>query len=292
MKIVEDLICNLIKTNTKVAGTLCLHNDQPAVFYQSCPHDKDTGWRGLAQYPRITYNVDWSADTQRKTAGSLVVEIWCTNETAQPEDIGPEVIKELSEVFLTDETGTYCMVWKRSDVFEATGCEAQVPGLAISFDVLAFPDQRTSADTDPVSGLCEWIKGRKNAAKLINVDEIPEVFRPTDTSPGIYVRVVSQRNAGRDSYAVAWIDATLAIHVICPVHKVRQQWCMDIMSDLASCGEFLLKDKSPFLIQACGEINLSMRASPLSTGQITVKGRYGVLRKEGSYERLNHAYMR
>lgn len=67
---------------------------------------------------------------------------------------------------------------------------------------------------------------------------------------------------------------------------------MDIMSDLASCGEFLLKDKSPFLIQACGEINLSMRASPLSTGQITVKGRYGVLRKEGSYERLNHAYMR
>ena len=291
-QVVEDLIYKLLKENTKAAGALCRHNDQPAVFYQSCPHDKDTGWRGLAQYPRITYNVDWSADTQRKTAGSLVVEIWCTNETAQPEDIGPEVIKELSEVFLTDETGTYCMVWKRSDVFEATGGEAQVLGLAVSFDVLAFPDQRTSADTGPVSGLCEWIKGRKNAAKLINVDEIQDVYRPTDVSPAVYVRVVSQRNAGRDSYAVAWIDATLAIHVICPSIKVRQQWCMDIMSELTSCGEFLLKDKSPFMIQACGEINLSMRADPLSTGQITVKGRYGVLHKEDSYERLNHAYMR
>ena len=47
----------------------------PAVFHQRAPDDAAQGWKNGRQCPHLGYAVDWRTNPERKTSGTLAVNI-------------------------------------------------------------------------------------------------------------------------------------------------------------------------------------------------------------------------
>lgn len=284
---VEDLIYRAINRVPLVRETMAKYKGNPAVFYQVAPNDEDPGWDGSAMYPRMDYGIDWQANPERKTAGTLVINLWCTNESkTPPEEIAGVVQTELSELFLTDESGTFCIVWSRSDYFEsASEKEPKTDGYTLLFDVLAFPKQETTVP-DPVFALHAAIKQAAPYVRLIAKDPVGELWKPTNDAPAVYVRTLDNL-LSRSSYACSWFKATLGVHVIAPDPNARQKVLQLLSHELGLKGEAITNDGSPFFIQ---EMKYSTGADVLHSGQMTVSGEYGVLPAEPESSKLWNAY--
>ena len=69
------LIQKQLKGDTQMAGMLAAYNGEPAIFYQKAPSDSRPGWQN-PRYPRVDFNVDMRQDPERRTAGTLTVNIW------------------------------------------------------------------------------------------------------------------------------------------------------------------------------------------------------------------------
>lgn len=286
---IEPLILKALRRPRAITDLLTTFKGNPAVFYMQAPTDKDAGWATL-QYPRADYTVDWTYNPERKAAGAVEINVWCLNTGAMvpPEDIGEVIREELRDLFMTDDTGeVYALEWQRTDSFEAGGQnEPLTIGVTLRFDLLAFPVQATT-DPDPVEGLNDWIKAAAPEAKVVGVDKLPELFRPMPDTPVIYARLGSDGSQMRNSYAVAWMDVQMPVHVFAPSTTARQLLCRQLCNALALDGECRLRDGSPMLIRS---VAINASANPLRQGQLTVTGRYGVLRREQPGTLLQHAY--
>lgn len=283
---VEDLIYKALTGITKLTTLLATHNQRPAIFYQNAPHDRDSLW-GVLQYPRMDYTVDWQYNAERKTAGNLAINVWCLNNQAHsPENIEPIIRTGLSELFLTEGTDTFAILWARSDLFEAGGGqEPQVQGVTLSFDLLAFPSLLKGVN-DPLEGVSMWFKQFLPTASIIGLDGLPSVLKATDEKPIIYCRLLSDTNVMRNSYAVAWISVTIAIHVFTGSMQFRQVKCREIVHTLALKGEIDLMDGSPMLLK---QVTMNTSYDPLRQGQITLSGEYGELYVPVAAPVMNHA---
>lgn len=288
----EKLIQSALRQDAALGAKLARWAGKPAVFYQTAPMDTDRGWRG-PQFPRVDFAADWTYDPARKTNGALAVNVWCldTADCPSPESLGDEVRRCLTDLFLTDGAGDiYALAWQRTDAFEAGGQlgEPLTIGVTLSFDVLAFPVQVTT-EPDPAQGLMDYIKGVLSEAVVVGADQLQPMTRPTAEAPLVYVRITQDGSAMRNSYAVAWMTVTAAIHVFSPDHLSRQLVCRQITNRLALDGECRLRDGSPMLIK---RLALTAGADPLRQGQIMVTGQYGVLRQPEKDILLNHAHWR
>ena len=86
---IRQLIHEQITSDTQMAGMLAAYQGLPAFFYQKSPSDSRPGW-GTPRYPRVDFNIDLRNDPERKTAGTLTVNIWCTTECPAVGDLDPD----------------------------------------------------------------------------------------------------------------------------------------------------------------------------------------------------------
>lgn len=285
---IESLIYKTLIKVPSISNNMALYADKPAVFYQQIPHDIDKNWTNKGIYPNISYNVDWRYNPERKTDGSMEIDIYCNNESkAAPENLASEIVNNLSELFLTDESGTYCLLWDRSDSFDIEGKEPLVSGVTLLFDVLAFPKQE-SISPCPIWSVNTFIKENYSDCIMIGHDKVPESLRATSENPVVYVRKVNTKNI-KTIYAMAWLEMDISISIISDNINNTRNWVSSIINKLSIEMETLMQTESPFLIM---NINENTENDPLKTGQITISGQYGVMRKEKESIKLNNTNFR
>lgn len=282
---IEDLIYNSLIKVPVISSNMALYEDKPAVFYQQIPSDVDRNWKSNCIYPNISYNVDWRYNPERKTDGSMAIDVYCNNESkSAPEDLANEIVSNLSELFLTDESGTYCLLWDRSASFDVEGKEPLVSGITLLFDVLGFPKQE-SITPCPIWSVNQFIKQNYSACVMIGHDEVPESLKATSKNPIVYVRKVNTRNI-QTTYAMALLGMDINISVVSDNINNTRSWVSSIINNLSIEMETLMQNESPFLIM---DIKENTENDPLKTGQITISGQYGVMRKEKEHIKLNNA---
>lgn len=297
---IRYLIDKQIGEDVQMAGMLASYNGKPASFYQKAPSDSRKGWEE-PRYPRIDFNVDMRHDPERKTAGTLTVNIWCTTECPAVGDQDPDraierrLIELISGTFYTGDGATVCAEWERSDEFLYEGTNAKdnttpdVYGLTVIFELMEFPVQ-ISTTPDPVQGLNTWIKQHFPQIITIAYDTMPPVWKPTDETPAIYWRFEGTVSVSKQSYAVTWFTGTFAAHIIAENVTERNKWIKAIIERAQVAGEIILSDISPMFIN---RIIVRHNADPLREGQIGLIGQYGVLTqptKESAQIKLIHPY--
>lgn len=262
-------------------------NTDPAVFYQYAPNDKNAGWPPGPQYPRMTYNIDWHDDPQRKTSGVLTIDLLCrAADEKPPESIAPTLAEDLSQIFLTDADETVCIVWRNTEYFEETGSKGpKIIGATILFDVWAFPAQKTGVAGDPVECVMRFIKNMEPQVKMMGTDSLKDIDRATDDAPVIYVRLKSNTARLRDTYATQWFDAIMGIHIIAATPAARQAWTEKICRDIAREAEYLMDNGKTMRFIT---IAAAFAANPLETGQLTLTTQYGVLTQPKAAPLMNH----
>lgn len=287
---IETLIYKAITNIEEVQNHASSYAGKPCVFYQQLPHDRERQWNSKEMFPRIIYNVDWVYNPERKTDGKMAVDIYCTNENSiGPEELGEALVAELSELFLTDRSGTYCLVWDRSDSFDIEGHEPLISGLTISFDVIRFPKQE-GAEPCPIWSVNQFIKAMQPPCILIGHDTIPERLRATAKQPIVYVRRTDTRiDPKKSTYAMAWMQTDINISVISSTVEETRQWTAAIQRDLAIEQETVMQNGSPYLIMKIAENSSN---EPLKTGQLLLTGQYGVMRRAKDTTKLNNVHFK
>ena len=293
--VLDGILKDQIRGDPEIAGMLTKYKGNPAFFFQKAPQDDDRGWE-KPTYPRIDYNLDMRYDPERKVAGNLVINVWCTVESpSMPEDIEKRLIELINGTFYTNsQRETACAIWNRSDAFAyempsnvGGNTAPEVFGITLTFDLLLFPEQ-ISTDPDPIQGLNVWTKKYFPAMAVINLDELPPVFKPSDKTPAIYWRFEGTTTNISQSYAVDWYMGQFAAHVVAESITARNRWTKAFLEQLHLYSAITLIDKSTMLIMQSG---VRHSADPLREGQLLFTGKYGVdslSRKEPLPELLNH----
>lgn len=296
------LIQRQLSADPQLGGMLASFNGEPCIFYQKAPHDSRPGW-GDVRYPRMDFNVDVCQDPERKTAGTMTFNIWCSTECPEIGNQDPDraIETRLTELidgtFYTGDGTTVCAEWERSDEFAtATNLQTsqssslpEVYGLTVVFELMEFPRQITT-NPDPIQGLNQWTKHHFREMVVIAWDDMPPVWKPTDPHPAIYWRFAGTESTNRQSYAVTWFTGTFAAHIIAESTTERNKWIKAIAERAQVDGEVILPDTSPMFIQ---RLAIQHGADALRDGQFLLTGRYGVLTqpvKEPTPIKLNHPY--
>lgn len=282
---IETLFYNTLKENKVLQKELATYNKQPAIFYQQLPHDKTQMWQQSRAFPRMIYNIEWRYHGERKTDGSMTIDIFCTNENkTAPEDLANEIVKVFEGLFLTQQEATYCAIWDRTDAFEAEGEEPMVWGVRMLFDVYRFAKQEGISPC-PVWAMNTFIKQYQPNCIVLGHDAIAQKLYATDKNPIVFVKKQSSKNI-KTSYAMAWMESVLNIVVVSSTIEETKKWVTALYRDIAIEQETIMENGSPFLIMAVQE---TAAQQPLPLGQITVTGQYGILRKEPEGIKLNYA---
>ena len=270
-----------LKTN------LATYNNGPAVFYAEAANDQDSNW-GKTMYPRADYYMDWTANAERKTAGTLMVNVWClAGKSIIPEDFTAPICEALSNRFYKDTDGHYCTVWTQNDPFNGITEEPATIGITISFDIMAFPVQATFSP-DPVAGMQSFIKANfASSVKILGTADTPdETFIPGALAlPIIYVRTDNQSSSFQDTYSARWIQIDLYLHLFASDVATRNTLLRQIINKMVIAGECILDDKSPLFFQTA---KMNLAADPLRNGQITISCRFGILTPQKESVKLNH----
>lgn len=282
---IEKVICRLLSENEHIAEAMCRYADAPAVFYGDVPNAQDEGWEDGC-YPRMYFAVDWSNDPERKAAGTLMLNIFCVNESeVMPEDIAEKIKTDLSEVFLKDDA-TYCIAWERTDGFEMSGDEPKVIGVTMTYQILDFTAVRMNAPC-PVTGMMEYLKENIPELSVIGMDSFEEIHKLGNDEAAVFVRYASENADKRQSYSVRWFDVVLNLHVIAKSHLTRVHYISQIIRMIEMDTEVILEDGSPMFIERLG---IAAGADMLRTGQITASCRYGVLYRDPDAPDLMNAH--
>lgn len=269
----EELIRSRLLQSEVLRERLVQYAGDPAIFYQQAPDDRAAGWPGR-QYPRIQLLADRRADPERQSSGVLEVGVYCIYEGVQPESLEPAVREALSNMFLwPDDEPPYSLAWARTVALDPT-TDGQVLGVVVQFDLFAFPLQETS-DPDPVTAMHEYIRAICPEGVLVGRDRPGECFEPSGTRPAFYVRLGGLQ-ALETTNTVVWMGSNMILHIFSGDAKVQLCWIKALVDRLAEDGEVTMLDKSPMFVQG---IKANNAWDPLTTGQIQVQVRFGILRK-------------
>lgn len=74
---------------------------------------------------------------------------------------------------------------------------------------------------------------------------------------------------------MAWMNGTIAAHIFAP-EEVRLKWMKAITDALALAGEVEMMDTSPMFLT---NIKADSGAPPLTTGQLRISVRFGIIRR-------------
>lgn len=284
----EELIYSRISGAEYGSPGLASFDGAPAIFFGPCPEDADRGWGDGRQYPRISYGLDLRGDPERQTAGTLYVDVWCTEDGPAPEEIEPILRRVICGVIMAPEDDNPCSFsWQASQAFQSNlqSKTDKVIGVTVTFDMYAFPEQITS-DPDPVLAMMKFIRDEYPEITVIGQGTLPDFTEPSAEHPAIYFRLDSYE-LGRETYTVAWLEGVIVGHLFAPGASARQKWIRAIIDNLACRGEVIMLDTSPmFLRRVAADATLD----PLSAGQIRLKGIWGILKRPAYAHGINHIH--
>lgn len=274
----EELIYQWFTGHEPVAGRLTKYSGRPAIFFQTSPADVQKGWENRCQYPRIVYVIDMQADQERKSAGTMQIDIFCDEAGIPPEEIEPAVKECLKDLIIKPDGGSpYCFAWSRTDSFELSskesGADTRVIGTEIRFDVLEYTSQEAT-DPDPVAALERYMKNIMPDAFILGVDSMG-YFKVADAeAPVFYCRMESIEKQV-ETNTITWMDGQVKVHVICLDISVRQKFLMSLANQLSLDGKVTMLDGSPMRIN---KLLVNNKADYLKDGQISIGVHYGLLR--------------
>jgi len=279
----EALIRKRLVEDPVIQSQLATFYGQPAVFQRQAPSDTDSGWDG-PQYPRIDFVVDRQENPERKVQGVASFNIWAlTTSQARPNDIERRIRELLDGAFFHPEgQDTTALRWSQSDMFEAGNDNELIIGITVLFDLLAFPLQ-TTFSPDPILALNEWAESKFS---VLQVD--PETWTPADSNSALYWRLAGITGIEMLNWG-AWVTATIAGHVLAPSPIPRLEWTRRLTEALALERRVKLDDGSQMSILS---ISADSTSDPLTTGQIQLSIRYGVLTPAEVFDPLNVAYVK
>lgn len=282
----EELIYKRFTEYEPLTKSLTTYQGKPAVFSPAPPDDIHGGWKGSEQYPRIVYSYDMQANTERKSAGTLNVALYCQNRVhIAPEDIEPEIKKCLKDILLKAEDGSlYAFAWSRTDAFEIEEKKNDlIIGCDVRFDILEFTCQETT-DPDPVVATSRYVKELYPSCIVVGLDHMEEITEATAQRPVIFCEINSIEKQ-EETNTVAWMRGVIAVHIFCPDSSIRLKMTAAIANAMALDGEIILLDRSPMFLQ---RLQVDNKSDYLKEGQIFITGKYGLLRYKPKGYSLNH----
>ena len=285
----EELIYSRVSSVDYGNPGLASFDGAPAIFFGPCPEDTDRGWGAGRQYPRISYGLDLRGDPERQTAGTLFVDVWCTEDGPAPEDIEPALRSVLCGVIMAPTGDNPCSFsWQTSQTFRSNRDTKtdKVIGVTVTFDMIAFPEQITS-DPDPVLAMMKYIREEYPEITVIGQDTLPDFTVPSEEHPAIYFRLDSYE-MGRETYTVAWLEGIVVAHLFAPGASIRQRWIRALVDDLTCRGEVIMLDTSPMFLR---RIAADSTLDPLSSGQIRLGATWGILKRQKYAHRINHIHV-
>lgn len=284
----EEIIYRYLLGQFGGNNILCTYMDLPAVFNTKAPDDKDDGWGDNPQYPRVIFELNMQADSERKVSGQLYIDVMCENKLTEPLDDMEALIKgAVDGCFFSTPEMTISAQWISKNAFEQP--DDKVCGTTMVFDVLAYPNQLTESP-DPIEAVNTWIKNAYPEANVIGKDTLAETWKPTDESPAVYCRLyhIGESPRLKSTYNVDWFGAEIHVNVMAPSENVRATLCKQLTQKLTHSVRIMLDDGSPMLID---KIASNTAADPLKEGQIQINGTYGVL-PERKGTPLKRAYVK
>ncbi|MFI3254455.1 MAG: hypothetical protein R3Y63_09000 [Eubacteriales bacterium] len=276
---IESLLLKQMTEDSLLSATLTKYGGEPSVFYQTAPPDEDSNWDEMC-FPRLQFNLDFSYDPERNRAGVLTVDVFtcALNQSADgrnPDRILSERLEEIiSGMFYTPKGGqTFSAVWQNSEAYVFKDeSEVETFGITVTFDLIAFPKQETFSP-DPIVGLQSWAKENFPSVKVIGLEDLPELWRPSDEEPALYWRMTGAE-ATREMFACTWYMGEFYGHISCDSLEERNRWARAISEGISGGYSLKLDDGSFLRI----EKNLFRHdGNPLSEGQIALSGEFGVL---------------
>lgn len=298
---IEELLHQQLSQDMVLRELLCLYQGKSAIFYQKAPSDEDTGWNDIS-FPRLGYNLDFSYDPQRKHAGTLTIDVWACALNSGLDQRSPDMViaehleNQISSVFYTPKgQQSICTIWRDSVAFLGKTSDlnretspVETFGITLTFDLIAFPQQETFTP-DPIKGLSHWSKSAFPQAKIIGLDPLPSVWRPTDQTPAFYWRMEGAE-VSRELFACTWYVGQFYGHISCQSIPERNRWARAIIEQLHTESNLILEDESFFRIE---KSLYHHDGAPLSEGQLAVWGEFGVLSqryRDTQSEPLNHGH--
>lgn len=274
----EELINKIFKDDNLLSLKLATYCGEPAVFLQSAPADTQKSWGSSGQYPRIVYSVEMRADAERKTAGTVRVDLLCDVTGILPEELENAVRECLKDlVAQPDDCPPYCFSWTSKQGFELeSNSDKRIIGTEMLFSILEYPDQITT-DPDPVYAVNQFLKSKTPCACILGIDLLQEQLKKaTEDEPILYTRLVDT-TVDHLTYAIAWMKCALAIHIIAPDSYSRSKWARIVLNAFAQSGETIMSDESVMLFRTARANNTF---DYLATGQVTLEAMYSMLRTE------------
>lgn len=273
----EALIRRRLVEDAALSAALARYAGQPAVFYAAPPDDTDANWQGGRQYPRATFFVDWRNEPAYDVGGSVSLDIVSAETETPPEPLALAARKALSGVFFAPAGDhVFTLSWESAQPYQMKAevhREPLINGLALSFRLTAFPERET-IDPDPVMALNRYAKAWDAGVMLVRDIRGVDIHEPTDRRPVAYFRPLDKTN-GMATNTVAWVNATIAMHLYAPSMQARAVWLEAFAQRLQLDGEATMPDGSPLFIEGA---KLAAAADE-SSGQLTLATRYGLLRR-------------
>ena len=272
----DGLIRKCFTDSEKLARHLAKFAGQPAVFSPDPPEDNVPGWNGQAHYPRLVFNFDLQANTERNSAGTLSVSLLCQNTgDIFPEQIEPEIRECLRDVILKpDGNSPYAFAWAGTEAFDIPDENTKLLiGCDVRFDILEYAPQETT-DPDPVLAINRYVKRLYPKCIAIGLDRMEEITVASKDTPVIYIRLISVEKA-EETNTVAWMDGRIAVHILCPDTETRVKMAAAIADKMSLAGEIIMEDKSPMFIQ---RLQADYKSDYMKNGLVFVTGHYGLPR--------------
>lgn len=266
----ESLIDKWLLEDKTLTDNLAQYDGFPAIFNGPVPDDKQEGWSGNTQYPRINYRLDFQVNPERASVGTMDLAIYCQNTDLSLEILESEVKRRLKDVLMhPDNDAPYCFTWSSTEAFEY---DRGIAAIDLHFDIREFPSQETT-DPDPVMAMNKFVKELYGNFLVLGWDSVGEHVSAENT-PLFYCRLDNQEK-GLETNSVVWMNCRIAVHFLCPKTDVRLKVITALAQRLSLDGEVIMLDGSPMTIQRLQQNN---RADYLTEGQLYVTCKYGILR--------------
>lgn len=152
----KQLIYKRLVHAKDIGELLAKYAGRPAVFDTEAPDDKQDGWEGKTQYPRLNIVLDMQANEERSSVGSLTITIYTERTSMVILEIESLVKTCFRDLLISPEDGgPYSFAWARTDPFSIEG--TNVIGQDVTFDIMEYSAQETT-DPDPIVALSRYIK--------------------------------------------------------------------------------------------------------------------------------------
>ena len=277
----EGLIDKWLLEDETFIRDLAKYSGFPAIFNGSVPDDKQEGWEGKGQYPRICYALDFQVNPERASAGTMDFAIYAESSDMRLKTLENEAKVRLQDVIMQPENDSpYCFTWNSTEAFEYG---KGIVGIDLHFDIREFPAQETT-DPDPIMAMNRFIKRMFENFIVLGWDRIGDYVSAKD-SPLFYCSLDNQER-GLETNSVVWMNCRIAVHFLCPKTDMRLKVITALAEKLSLNGEVIMLDDSPMTVQRLQQNN---KADYLTEGQLYVTCKYGLLRYKNKPHRITAA---